>query len=144
MRHIAVAAVMAVTLALAPLSAQGQAPPEPSAPNTADPVAPPEPVVPGPGPHTFDTSPPAATRESPANDWVYPFVLGVGAIAGVVIYNVVTTGIFFRPPGVGFRVGFDDLAMSRVYAVTAAVVGGWIANWLYEGQDRPPVPAINS
>lgn len=85
---------------------------------------------------------PTATTGA-SEDWLYPLVLGGGAVAGVLLYNVATTGLIFVAPGTGSRVSFSDVAMSRVYAVSAAVVGGWIANWLYSGQEyrsRPVAP----
>lgn len=73
-------------------------------------------------------------------DPIYPFVLAAGAVTSVVIFNWLTSGYIGVLPintsvvGTGSLVGNTATALSRVYAVTSAVVGGWIANWLYTGQ----------
>ena len=60
-----------------------------------------------------------------------PIVIGLGAIAGVVAFNVLVLGIDALPGGMAYAPGAVvpaemSVAMSRVYATTAAVVGGWI------------------
>lgn len=72
--------------------------------------------------------------------------IGVGAIAGVVVFNVATGGLGTVPllaalgesgaaAGATAAVAeagaltANTVAQSRVYAVTSAVVGGWIGNW---------------
>ena len=68
-----------------------------------------------------------------------PIVLGLGAVAGVVAFNVLVLGIEALPGGLGY--GADatvpaemSVAMSRVYATTSAVIGGWLAYYGY-GRD---------
>lgn len=76
--------------------------------------------------------------------------IGIGAIAGVVIFNVATGGLGTVPllaalgesgAAAGATGGAtaavaeagaltaNTVAQSRVFAVTSAVVGGWIGNW---------------
>ena len=80
------------------------------------------------------------TGATPQKDWVYPLVLGGGAIAGVLVANFLTSGSLglgtvraaIRAPAAAPAA--ESPALGRVYAVTGAVVGGWVANWLYTGQ----------
>ncbi len=55
--------------------------------------------------------------------------LGLGAIGGTLVFNGLQ-------PVLGIRAGFAGvetaLAVSRVYAVSSAVVGAVIGQWLYE------------
>ena len=72
------------------------------------------------------TAPAAAHR-----DW-RPIVIGAGAIAGVVLFNVVALGFEALPGGLAYEAGDTipaemSVAMSRVYATTAAVAGGLLA-----------------
>lgn len=72
--------------------------------------------------------------------------IGIGAIAGVVAFNVATGGLGTVPllaalgesgaaAGTTAAVAeagvltANTVARSRVYAVASAVVGGWIGNW---------------
>lgn len=72
--------------------------------------------------------------------------IGAGAIAGVIVFNVATGGLGTVPLLAGFAesgaaagaaatlaeagaLTANTVAQSRVYAVTSAVVGGWIGNW---------------
>jgi hypothetical protein len=73
---------------------------------------------------------PAAPASAPAD--MRPLVIGVGAVAGVVAFNVLALGVEALPGGLAY--GADavvpaemSVAMSRVYATTSAVIGGWIA-----------------
>lgn len=73
------------------------------------------------------TTPPA----QPGSD-LRPLVVGLGAIAGVVIFNVVVLGVEALPGGLAYGAGATvpaemSVAMSRVYATTSAVVGGLVA-----------------
>lgn len=76
----------------------------------------------------------AAAPAQPAaseRDW-RPIVLGAGAIAGVVLFNVVALGFEALPGGLAYEAGDTvpaemSVAMSRVYATTAAVAGGLLA-----------------
>lgn len=74
----------------------------------------------------------------PANSYddMLPIVVGLGAIAGVVGFNVLALGVEALPGGLAYGAGATvpaemSVAMSRVYAVTSATVGAWVANHLY-------------
>jgi hypothetical protein len=76
---------------------------------------------------------PAAAAEPAAahRDW-RPIAIGAGAIAGVVLFNVAALGIEALPGGLAYEAGDTipaemSVAMSRVYAATAAVAGGLLA-----------------
>jgi hypothetical protein len=61
-----------------------------------------------------------------------PIVVGLGAIAGIVTFNVLAIGVEALPGGVAYTAGATvpaeaSVAISRVYATTSAVVGAWIA-----------------
>jgi hypothetical protein len=65
-----------------------------------------------------------------------PIVIGLGAIAGVVIFNVAALGFEAVPGGLAYEAGATvpaemSVAMSRVYATTAAVVGGLLAYYSF-------------
>lgn len=67
----------------------------------------------------------------PHRDW-RPLVIGLGAIAGVVVFNVAALGLEAIPGGLAYEAGATvpaemSVAMSRVYATGAAVVGGLLA-----------------
>lgn len=67
----------------------------------------------------------------PHHDW-RPLVIGLGAIAGVVVFNVAALGLEALPGGLAYEAGASvpaemSVAMSRVYATSAAVVGGLLA-----------------
>ncbi len=79
------------------------------------------------------TPAPAVATEHPAahRDW-RPLAIGAGAIAGVVLFNVVALGVEALPGGLAYEAGDTipaemSVAMSRVYAATAAVAGGLLA-----------------
>lgn len=81
----------------------------------------------GPSPAT----PPAATQLD-----LRPIAIGVGAIAGVVVFNVAALGVAALPGGMAYAAGAVvpaemSVAMSRVYATTSAVIGGWVAYYGY-------------
>jgi|GEM_PF-2335087 len=74
-------------------------------------------------------------------DVLYPFVLAAGAVTAVIVVNYLTSGGYIGVlpmhvgvTGVGPITDATATALSRVYAVTGAVVGAWIANWLYTGE----------
>lgn len=78
---------------------------------------------------------PATTRAAepagPHRDW-RPIVIGAGAIAGVILFNVVALGVEALPGGLAYEAGDTipaemSVAMSRVYATSAAVAGGLLA-----------------
>jgi hypothetical protein len=69
-------------------------------------------------------------------DHLLPIVVGAGAIAGVVAFNVLALGLEALPGGFAYAAGATvpaemSVAMNRVYAVTSAVVGSWLAYYLY-------------
>jgi hypothetical protein len=70
-----------------------------------------------------------ATAQPPAD--LRPIVVGLGAIAGVLIFNVAALGVEALPGGMAYAAGANvpaemSVAMSRVYATASAVVGGWV------------------
>lgn len=81
---------------------------------------------------TASRTPAAATEPAAAHrDW-RPIAIGVGAIAGVVLFNVVALGVEALPGGLAYEAGDTipaemSVAMSRVYAASAAVAGGLLA-----------------
>jgi hypothetical protein len=71
-----------------------------------------------------------APRVSAQTD-LRPIVIGLGAIAGVMVFNVAALGVEALPGGLGYAAGATvpaemSVAMSRVYATASAVIGGWI------------------
>jgi len=67
---------------------------------------------------------------------IRPIVIGLGAIAGVVAFNVLALGVEALPGGLAYGAGATvpaemSVAMSRVYATTAAVIGGWVGYYSY-------------
>lgn len=63
-------------------------------------------------------------------------MLGLGAVAGVVGFNVLALGVEALPGGLAYGAGTAvpaeaSVAMSRVYAVTSAVSGALIAYYMY-------------
>ncbi len=89
------------------------------------------------GAQTASASPTAAaiTPAQPAPD-LRPIAIGLGAIAGVVVFNVAVLGVGALPGGFAYGAGAVvpaemSVAMSRVYATTAAVIGGWIGYYSY-------------
>jgi hypothetical protein len=80
--------------------------------------------------HAQSGVPPAAPPTQTQTDF-RPIAVGLGAIAGVVVFNVAVLGIAALPGGLGYAAGATvpaemSVAMSRVYATASAVVGGWI------------------
>jgi hypothetical protein len=80
---------------------------------------------------------PQAVPAAPAEpDRLMPIIVGVGAIAGVVAFNLLALGAGALPGGFAYAAGAIvpaemSVAMSRVYAVASAVGGSWIAYYLY-------------
>ena len=81
--------------------------------------------------------PPAPVQHpvSAQHDWK-PIVIGLGAIAGVVAFNVTAIGFEALPGGLAYEAGAAvpaeaSVAISRVYATTSAVIGAWIAYYAY-------------
>jgi hypothetical protein len=79
----------------------------------------------------------APPRTAPAaDDSALPYVVALGAIAGVVVFNVAALGIEALPGGMAYAGTATvpaemSVAMSRVYAATSAVIGGLIADYIY-------------
>jgi hypothetical protein len=70
------------------------------------------------------------------NDGALPYVVALGAIAGIVVFNVAALGIEALPGGMAYASGATvpaemSVAMSRVYAGASAVIGGLIADYIY-------------
>ncbi len=73
-------------------------------------------------------------QESNKGDY-YPFILGVGAIGGVALFNLITGGwaaIPFATSSIEVAGLWEgQQAINRVIAVSSAVAGLWAANWAY-------------
>jgi hypothetical protein len=84
---------------------------------------------------SYPVVPVAATGDGTVSDRA--LVIGAGAIAGVVALNFYMGGLAYLPftgvvAATPLATAESIVAISRVYAVTAAVAGGLVANWLYE------------
>ncbi|BBK35581.1 hypothetical protein STAQ_06590 [Allostella sp. ATCC 35155] len=124
-RRIAAIFLLAVWL---PTAVLAQAP---GAPSLA-------PVVPAPAATPAAPAPPA---EAPQSDRWLPVVAGLGAIAGVVGFNVAALGLQALPGGLAYGAGSVvaaemSVAMSRVYAITSAVAGGLAGHFAYREWGR--------
>ena len=78
----------------------------------------------------------SAPTEAQSAGSLYPIVVGLGAIAGVVVYNMASFGVsgvpYLAPAATtGAMVTAGAIAQNRLYTVVSAVVGAWVANWLY-------------
>jgi hypothetical protein len=85
-----------------------------------------------------DVVPADAMPAAPAapTDHFLPIVVGVGAVAGIVAFNWLVLGVEALPGGFAYSAGATvpaemSVAISRVYAVTSAVLGSWAAYYLY-------------
>lgn len=77
-------------------------------------------------------------EQPPPSETFYPYAVGLGAIIGV----VGTQFMLFGSAGFPFMESTVtpatsiapeiSVGVSRMFAVTSAVVGAWIANWLYD------------
>ncbi|BBK33564.1 hypothetical protein STHU_41980 [Allostella humosa] len=81
-------------------------------------------------------SAPAPAPAPTAADPNLPLVAGLGAIAGVVGFNLLALGLQALPGGFAYGAGAVvaaemSVAMSRVYAVGSAVAGGLAARWAH-------------
>jgi len=80
----------------------------------------------------------AQEQPPPPSDTFYPYAVGLGAIIGVVGTQVIlfgSAGFPFLESTVGPTATIApeiSVGVSRMFAVTSAVVGAWIANWLYD------------
>jgi hypothetical protein len=80
--------------------------------------------------------PSSAAAPATVTDDMLPIVIGLGAIAGVVTFNVLALGLEALPGGLAYGGAATvpaemSVAMSRVYATVSAVIGGWLANYAY-------------
>ena len=71
--------------------------------------------------------------------------VGLGALAGVAGFNILTLGIGALPGGMAYGAGMVvpaemSVAMSRVYATTSAVAGALIADYIYTGGGTAAAP----
>ena len=99
------------------------------------------PAVPGMAAPAAPAPVPAAPPEAPAHDRWLPVVAGIGAIAGVVGFNIAALGLQALPGGLAYGTGAVvaaemSVAMSRVYAVTSAVAGGLAGRFAYQEWGR--------
>ncbi len=84
----------------------------------------------------FAQTAPAAPQPAAADHSWKPIVIGLGAIAGVVVFNVAAIGFEALPGGLAYEAGAAvpaeaSVAISRVYATTSAVIGGLIGYYAY-------------
>ncbi len=78
------------------------------------------------------------TLAKPPSETPYPYVVGLGAIAGIVGAQY----ILFGPAGFPFWAGtvtpgapipaVISVGVSRMFAITSAVTGALIGNWIYD------------
>lgn len=74
----------------------------------------------------------------PPSETAYPYVVGASAVAGMVLTQAVLFGSagfpFFASsivPGAAIAAEVS-VGVSRMYAISSAVSGAWIANWFYD------------
>lgn len=74
----------------------------------------------------------------PQSETAYPYVVGASVIAGMVLAQATLFGRAGFPffagsiaPGAAIAAEVS-VGVSRMYAVTSAVSGAWIANWFYD------------
>lgn len=117
----------------APPPAQAQAPARPAAPAAAAPAteaarpAQPLPQI------TFEEIMGMDARQG---RWS-PVAMGVGAIGGVIGYNILAPTLFpvsnaAGGPVAGTILADSAIAASRVYAISSAVAGAFIGQWIYD------------
>ena len=80
----------------------------------------------------------APTAAKPPSETLYPYVVGLGAIAGIVGSQY----FLFGPAGFPFWAStvtpgqpipaVISVGVSRMFAITSSVTGAWIANWMYD------------
>ncbi len=71
--------------------------------------------------------------------------VGLGAIGGVVAFNLLTGGLASLPmlaSGSGALAIESTVAASRVYAVTSATVGGLVGDYIYRRSQAGSVPSV--
>lgn len=76
----------------------------------------------------------------------HALAIGLGAIGGVVAFNVITGGMGTLPlmasAGGAATAAESTVAVSRVYAVTSAVVGGLAGDYVYRKNYSGAVPSV--
>jgi hypothetical protein len=108
---------------------QAPRPPAPAAAPTADPVRPFQPLP----QITFEEIMGMDARQVRWN----PYAMGLGAIGGVVGYNVLAPTLFPMShaaggPLAGTLLADTAISASRLYAVSSAVAGAFVGQWLYD------------
>jgi hypothetical protein len=84
-----------------------------------------------------------AAQPSKKSAVLYPLALAAGAVAGVAAINTLTYGLGTLPYWIGAGDALAPVippasaAASRIFVITSAVLGAWIANTLY-GAYGPP------
>jgi hypothetical protein len=77
-------------------------------------------------------------NNAPPSETAYPYVVGAGAIAGIVVAQAVLFGsagfpFFAGSVAPGATIAAEvSVGVSRMYAITSAVLGAWAANWYYD------------
>jgi hypothetical protein len=77
----------------------------------------------------------AAGPPGGAKEDSYPYILGVGAIGGALLFNFLTGGVTAMPLATSVEGGSlweGAMAVNRVLAVASAVVGIWLVDWAYK------------
>ncbi len=77
------------------------------------------------------------TAAKPPSETLYPYVVGLGAIAGIVGAQYVLFGPagfpFWEATVTGQQIpAVISVGVSRMYAITSSVTGGLVANWMYD------------
>ena len=129
----AAALTLAIDLAQPALAQSGGSAPPMPAPSLENPI-------PAPLPGPINPAPEAAA----ANGRL--LALGLGALGGVVAFNLATGGLSALPliGGAGAATGAlsaseGAVAVSRVYAVSSSLVGALVADWLTSPESVAPV-----
>lgn len=77
----------------------------------------------------------------------HALAIGLGAIGGVVVFNLATGGMASIPmlaSATGGAAVESTVAISRVYAVSSAVVGGLTGDYLYRRAHTGGIPSVPS
>ena len=129
----AAALTLAIGLAQPALAQSGGSAPPMPAPSLENPI-------PAPLPGPINPAPEAAAANSRL------LALGLGALGGVVAFNLATGGLSALPliGGAGAATGAlsaseGAVAVSRVYAVSSSLVGALVADWLTSPESVAPV-----
>lgn len=143
---IAAAVALAPALACAQSQTERLLPPDPKASGWSFPkIAMPTLGAPNaaiPDVKTPDANTPDATSSDASAPGIsFSTAVGLGAIAGIVGFNLLVLGPGALPGGLAYAGGAmvpaeASVAMSRVYAVTTAVAGGLSADYLYSSIDQ--------